>query len=183
MGAYGAFDLIYIKTDKNGTKYYHDINCPRCSGYGELSKWEYTGRVCYACGGDGKRPQPKVVKIYTPEYEAKLEARRAAKAPAKEAAKAEKAKQMMDEMRIRCWQEQGFTEDGIGFIHYGETYKNRETLKKNGGRWCQIMKAYIAPKQIECKGVKIIEANAADICTPGGYIDWEKANEISKAWR
>lgn len=28
-------DLIYDRTDKNGTKIYLDYNCPRCGGSGE----------------------------------------------------------------------------------------------------------------------------------------------------
>lgn len=183
MGAYGRFDLVYIKTDKNGTKYYNDINCPRCSGYGGASKWNLTGHICYACGGTGKRPQPKTVKVYTPEYEAKLEARRAAKAPQKDAERAAKAKAMQDEMRVRTWMEQGFSADGSGFIHYGETYRNREKLKASGGRWCQMLKAYIAPTEIECEGVKTMKINAEQICHPFGYIDSDKAWELSESWR
>ena len=73
-------DLIkYIRTDKNGTKIFHDWTCPRCGGMGEADKWMFTGRVCYDCGGTGKRATPKTVKEYTPEYEAKLQARRRAK--------------------------------------------------------------------------------------------------------
>lgn len=79
MSEYGRFDLRYVRTDKNGTKIYHDINCPRCCGYGELEQWAYTGRVCFACGGTGQRSKPKVVKIYTPEYAEKLEQRRIAR--------------------------------------------------------------------------------------------------------
>ena len=71
---------IYIRTDKNGTKIYHDWNCPRCCGYGMLDKWINTGRVCYACGGSGKRVRAKIVKEYTPEYWAKLDAKHREKA-------------------------------------------------------------------------------------------------------
>lgn len=180
MGAYGAHDLVYIKTDKNGTKYYNDINCPRCSGYGELSKWEHTGRICYACGGDGKRPQPKIVKVYTPEYEAKLEARRAAKAIKKNAEKEADSKQMISEMFARSIKEMGFGENGIGYVHYGNTYRNKDLLKSKGARWSMELKAYIAPAKIEAKDVKVYEVDAATICTPAGYIDWDKGFELRK---
>ena len=82
---------IYIRTDKNGTKYYYDWTCPRCGGAGYSDKWLYTGKVCYECGGTGKRFSAKVIKEYTPEYFAKLEAKRQAKA-AKEAEEKAKAK-------------------------------------------------------------------------------------------
>lgn len=76
MSTYGHYDLKYIRTDRNGTKIYHDVNCPRCCGYGSLEQWAATGRICFACGGSGLRAKPKTVKIYTPEYAEKLEASR-----------------------------------------------------------------------------------------------------------
>lgn len=66
MGAYGFYELEYVRTDRNGTKIYHDNNCPHCSGYGSLEKWARTGKTCFECGGSGLRPRPKIVKIYTP---------------------------------------------------------------------------------------------------------------------
>ena len=44
MGAYGFYELEYVRTDRNGTKIYHDNNCPHCSGYGSLEKWARTGK-------------------------------------------------------------------------------------------------------------------------------------------
>lgn len=74
-------DLIeLVKTDRNGTKVFHDWTCDRCGGLGESDKWMFTGRTCFACGGTGRSTRPHVVKEYTPEYWAKLEARREAKA-------------------------------------------------------------------------------------------------------
>lgn len=65
-----------IKIDKNGTKYFVGVEaCDRCGGAGEADKWYFTGKTCYKCGGTGT--QPASWKEYTPEYEAKLEARRA----------------------------------------------------------------------------------------------------------
>lgn len=72
--------LAYIRTDKNGTKIYHDYTCRRCGGAGFSDKWHYTGRTCWECGGSGVNPaRPQIVKKYTPEYEAKLEAKREAR--------------------------------------------------------------------------------------------------------
>lgn len=65
-----------IRVDKNGTKYFTGFEaCDRCGGLGYADKWYFTGKTCYKCGGSGK--QPASWKEYTPEYEAKLEARRA----------------------------------------------------------------------------------------------------------
>ena len=72
--------LAYIRTDKNGTKIYHDYTCRRCGGAGYSDKWCFTGRTCYECGGKGVTPsRPQIVRKYTPEYEAKLEAKRKAR--------------------------------------------------------------------------------------------------------
>ena len=68
-----------FKIDKNGTQYFYDFTCPRCGGAGGANQWAYTGWTCYECGGSGRRKDPKIVKIYTDEYEAVLAARRKAR--------------------------------------------------------------------------------------------------------
>lgn len=68
---------VYIRTDKNGTKIYHDYTCTRCGGAGYSEEWRFTGMTCYKCGGTGKQDTPQVIKVYTPEYEAKLAEQRA----------------------------------------------------------------------------------------------------------
>ena len=88
---FGRFAPQYIRTDRNGTKIYHDPNCPRCGGEGESDNWWRTGGTCYTCGGSGKRAKPLAVKVYTQEYADKLEARRAAKAAAEAEANAAEA--------------------------------------------------------------------------------------------
>ena len=67
---------VYIRTDKNGTKYFADYTCKRCGGQGGLPQWTYTGYTCYECGGTGVAAKPDIYKEYTPEYAAKLEERR-----------------------------------------------------------------------------------------------------------
>ena len=86
-------ELQYFKTDKNGTKYFYDWKCPRCCGYGMLDKWINTGKTCYACGGSGVRTKAKIVKEYTPEYWAKLDA----KQKARNAKRAEEAAKYAEE--------------------------------------------------------------------------------------
>ena len=77
-----------IRVDKNGTKYYvGDTTCDRCGGAGGADAWAYTGYTCYKCGGTGL--QQGKWKEYTPEYAAKLEARRQARAAKWEAEHAE----------------------------------------------------------------------------------------------
>lgn len=91
-----------IRIDRNGTKYYEGmVSCDRCGGAGGADQWKETGWFCYKCGGTG-RIHGKY-KIYTPEYEAKLEARRKARAEkwerehAEEIAKAEAERKAKEE--------------------------------------------------------------------------------------
>lgn len=64
-----------IRVDRNGTKYYEGyVTCDRCGGNGGSDAWKFTGWTCYKCGGEGR--VLATWKEYTPEYEAKLTARR-----------------------------------------------------------------------------------------------------------
>lgn len=183
MGSYGRYELEYVRTDRNGTKIYHDNNCPRCAGYGFLEKWAFTGKVCFECGGTGLRPNPKVIKIYTDEYRAKLDARKAAR-DAKRLAEnpppsEEELRALALEVLSNKWESQGFNRDGSGFIHSGNTYPNRDAIYAGGGRWCNFMKAYIAPRPIDgLRGVKITPTSAQSLCNEYGYIDIDKACEM-----
>lgn len=77
--------LMYIRTDKNGTKYYSDCTCKRCGGGGYIDAYKYNdGGVCFGCFGSGVSEKPSVVKEYTPEYKAKLDTKRAIKLEALE---------------------------------------------------------------------------------------------------
>lgn len=69
---------VYVRTDKNGTKIYHDYTCQRCSGRGASEAWRWTGMTCYECGGSGVS-KARIVREYTPEYAAKLAAKREAR--------------------------------------------------------------------------------------------------------
>lgn len=71
-----------VKTDRNGTAYFEVVySCDRCSGTG-IYKWMSSmglcGGTCFACGGSGRGPV-RIEKEYTPEHQAKLDARAAAK--------------------------------------------------------------------------------------------------------
>lgn len=158
-------DLIkYVRTDKNGTKIFYDFTCPRCCGYGELDKWINTGKVCFACGGSGERAVAKIVKEYTPEYLAKLEARRQAKAKKEAAERAKYEEEHADEIAAeraeyerrtfesRC-AEHGCGKDGVGYVLTGSTFKIKDEIKKAGGKW--IYGRWICPVEIKCIGVTV----------------------------
>ena len=87
-----------IKIDRNGSKHYEGYcKCDRCGGRGDYwwgaiidGRPQYSG-VCFKCGGAGQVLTKWIER--TPEYQAKLDAKRAerkAKAQAKAAAEAEK---------------------------------------------------------------------------------------------
>jgi len=150
--------LQYVRTDRNGTKYFYDWNCPRCAGAGYCDKWAFTGRFCFECGGSGLRRQAKIVKEYTDEYAAKLAARHDAKV----AQQVEEAKRYAEEhadeieaenRRIieRRYADWGCGKDGIGYVLEGNTYKIKEQIKANGGRW--IYGVWVCPVEMKCVGV------------------------------
>lgn len=126
---------VFVRIDKNGTKIYHDYTCSRCGGAGGANMWTYTGWTCYECGGTGKSRKPHVVKEYTPEYRAKLDARAAQRAE-KRKAELEQKKAEEYEANGKSWlADHGFTPDGFTYIFLGDTYEAREQLKESGAKY------------------------------------------------
>lgn len=122
---------IYIRTDKNGTKYYHNYTCRRCGGAGGADQWKATGWTCYECGGSGVASSPEVIKVYTPEYEAVLAERRAKRAEKKSAERRAKA----EELNAKFLADHGFSPDGKIYAVLGNTFPVKDTLKELGCRW------------------------------------------------
>lgn len=108
-----------IKIDRNGSKHYEGmVTCDRCGGRGYYAIGTHNGQpvlsphdggVCWECGGKGKVFGKWIER--TPEYQAKLDARRQKKldeAAAKQAAelerirKEEEAKREAEEARIKA---------------------------------------------------------------------------------
>ena len=60
----------FMGTDKNGTKYYQEDQCPKCGGSGYIPFYHHVdcGR-CFKCDGTGLFVH--TIKEYTPEYLAK----------------------------------------------------------------------------------------------------------------
>ena len=103
-----------IKIDRNGSKHYEGmIECPKCCGVGLIvhhvengqPSYQWTdGGVCWKCGGTGKVHGKWIER--TPEYQAKLDARRQEKWEA-EAKKleAERIAREAEEARIKVEKE------------------------------------------------------------------------------
>ncbi len=184
MGAYGRFELKYDRTDRNGTKYFYDVNCPRCAGYGRADKWKFTGSVCYACGGTGKRLKAKLIKIYTPEHEAELESKCLARAEKYKAEHADEIAQAEAEKEEReaAWRrrenentcrELGCGADGIGYVLKGDTYPVKDRIKALGGRW--ILQVWVCPVAFEGKGIDAVRFDAKQYINEYGLIDDQDA--------
>ena len=102
-----------VKIDKNGSKHYRGmIPCDRCGGMGGSDAWKYTGWTCYKCGGTKWVESTWIER--TPEYQAKLDAKREARRKAAEEefekerarieaeAKAREEKRKAEEDRIKA---------------------------------------------------------------------------------
>lgn len=90
-----------VKTDRNGTKYWNTrVMCDRCGGTGTY-RWgaiqtDSTGHIvgstyagtCFKCGGAGRVWE--IIKEYTPEYRAKLDAANEKRKAKKDAERAER---------------------------------------------------------------------------------------------
>lgn len=162
----------YVRTDKNGTKIYHDYTCPRCGGRGGSEAWKATGWTCYECGGSGKTMKPEVIKEYTPEYRAILD-KRAAKRREKrmEKAQSEKAVKQAEWRR-----EKGFVEDKIHVVGIANSFERKDEIKAAGGRYNEYTGWYFSEPHEEFKTVEL----TAEECL---YEDrWCKLDWIA-AWR
>ena len=178
---------VYIRTDKNGTRIYHDYECPRCGGAGFADNWINTGRVCYACGGTGKRARPKVVKEFTPEYWAKLEARRIAKQEKyaeehadeiaqAQAERAERESKWRAEQNAYLRKTLGCGGDGIGFVLTGNTYRVKDKIRANGGRW--ISQAWVCPGEVNGSGIRCVRIDINGFLRSDGIIDEQYVRDI-----
>lgn len=171
------FELEYVRTDRNGTKYYHDWNCPRCGGAGECDKWYRTGRTCYACGGSGRRATPKLEKVYTPEHYAKLQERRLAREALKPRPSEEELLEKAKATERVILRDNGLTEDGIGYVYGGKTYPIKDQIKSAGGKW--IYGVWIAPIKIDVpNSVSVKKINIYDYRTEGNSFDWFLATAL-----
>lgn len=167
---------VYIRTDRNGTKYFADYTCKRCGGQGGLPQWIYTGYTCYECGGTGVAAKPEIFKEYTPEYEAKLEERRS---KAREKKRLERIEQIKGELP-EIYQKHGFSSEGKIFVVTGNTYEIREELKAAGAKWFSALRSWGFTEDTDkypTIQISFDECYTVDMET--GYVNWnyETGNE------
>lgn len=140
-----------IKTDRNGTKYWHEAGCPRCGGTGYISHYYFidNGR-CFKCDGSGQGG--RTWKEYTPEYKAKLEARRI-----------EKAKKNASETNAKFFQSIGFSASGEAWLVVGvDTYAIKDALKEAGARFTREIGWHFDHEQTAFETVKINISDVAE---------------------
>ena len=164
---------VYIRTDKNGTKIYHDYTCTRCGGAGYSEAWRFTGMTCYKCGGTGKQPEPQVIKVYTPEYEAKLVEQRAKRHEKQRLQRVAELKEKLPEMLM----EKGFNAEGKVYAATGDTYSIKDELKEAGAHWKPRLNSWIFTEPhpeyhtVEISWEEVMEPNFE-----GGWLDWKDIN-------
>lgn len=163
----------YIRTDKNGTRIYHDHTCPRCGGHGGSDAWKATGWTCYECGGTGQVMKPQVIKEYTPEYRAILDAR-AKKRHEKQMAKAQAEKAE----KQAAWKlEKGFVNDRIYVVAIENSFALKDEIKAAGGRYNEFTGWYFSEHHNEFQTVEL----TAEEClyeTRWFGLDWVAAWKI-----
>lgn len=166
-------ERIYIRTDKNGTKIYHDYTCTRCGGAGYSEAWKFTGMTCYKCGGTGKQPNPEIIKEYTPEYADKLAEQRAKRHEKQRLKRIEELKSKLPEMLM----DKGFNSDGKVYAATGNTYSIKDQLREAGAKWKPRLNSWIFQEAhpeyntVEIDWVEVIEPNYE-----GGWLDWKDVN-------
>lgn len=159
------------KVDKNGTQYYEDFTCDRCGGQGIRDEWLYTGSVCYKCGGTGQAVKARIIKVYTPEHFAKLEASRQRRHEKRMADLKQKALDSRQEMI----QPLGFGADGKSHIVLGDTYSIKSELKEAGARYNREMGWHFLTKP---EGYDTMEVSADDLVSEFPVEFLEEAKDI-----
>lgn len=147
---------VLIRTDRNGTKYWEVTEaCPRCGGRGDYILGTTNYGVCFQCGGNGWHQY--TWKEYTPEHEAKLEAKRKVKAEKRFEEQAKYTEDHSAEIIERRYADYGCGKNGIGYVLTGKTYSVRDQIKKNGGRW--IYGVWVCPVEINGNGINTKKIN------------------------
>lgn len=171
-----------FKTDRNGTLHFASLKCRKCGGAGGADEWQYTGWTCYRCGGSGFDPNPEVIKLYTPEYEVKLEERRAKR----EAKRIEEHNAKLGEIRAEWLECEGFNADGDTYLILGDTYSKKDAIKADGGYYNSIL-GWHFPAEVEgYELLKVTKERVLNECYEGydfscdrSYIDTIKAEEFA----
>ena len=172
----------YIRTDRNGTRYFSDFTCHRCGGFGKLNCYAYIdGGTCWECGGSGVSAGTEV-KVYTPEHEAKLAAQREAR---QKKAEAERYQKLLSERDSRL-EKAGFAketiDDTVEWVIYrvvGNTYSIKDELKEAG---CKFNPAVGWYRSTPVDGHRCQRLTEKDVLADSPFIEWKSKGEVEFAW-
>lgn len=135
------------RVDKNGTEHWVDHNCPKCGGTGYLHGYEHVdGARCWKCGATGHFTHTWTVM--TPEYAAKLAAKRDERTRKKNLAG-----------RAEFLEHEGFNADGVTFVVIGNTFAVKDELKAAGAKFNYVLGWHFADKP---ENLGTIEMTSAD---------------------
>lgn len=148
----------YIRTDRNGTRYFSDCTCTRCGGRGVIDCYQYVeGGICFECGGSGVAYKPEIIKVYTEKHEAYLEDQRLKRQKKRDE---EAFKKLVESYDARM-EKLGFVlEEGTYCLYRvkGDTYEIREELKELGCKFIPQVGWY-SSKPLEAYPTQRIEAD------------------------
>lgn len=170
----------YVRTDRNGTRYFHDYTCQRCGGRGGWEGWpDY---VCYECGGSGKSDRVSVIKVYTPEHAAKLAKQREARAAKAEAERTAKAILERGENLKKAGFGQEEIDGVVTWVIYrvvGNTFDIKDQLKELGCKFKPSVGWY-APAALE--GYECQRLTEKDVLKENVFIEWKDRDEVEPLW-
>lgn len=182
---------VYDRTNLNGTRYFNDFTCDRCSGHGYYALGvcngqpilsPYDGGVCYKCGGSGKVDKSKVVEVYTPEYWEQVERACAERAERK---RREREQRFFDQLSARL-EKLGFGvnkgEDAVLYRVVGDTFAIKDELKARGCRFNPCVGWY-APAPIEgYETQKMMSASVLNIDAGAWRVEWKDPKDVRPLW-
>ena len=164
----------YVRTDRNGTRYFNNHTCPRCGGRGGWEGWP--GFTCYECFGSGKVDKGETIKVYTDEHFAKLTAQREARAKKREEERIANA----IANRAENLKKQGFTQQGTEWVIYrviGNTYEIKDELKACGCKFNPTVGWYgdqTLEEKYECQRM-----TEKEVLEDSPFVSWKAKEEVA----
>ena len=160
------------RVDKNGSEHWVNDNCPKCGGTGYVHHVVDGGR-CWKCGASGYHPHRWIKR--TPEYQAKLDARREAK-ELKENAK--KRKENLQN-RADFLKNNGFNSEGKTYAVTGKTFDIKDALKAAGAKFCRELNWHFADRPENYPTVELTVAECFEETDLAG-LRWNDAHDLQQ---